>query len=180
MFNANPHDPSKIENFPYKECMKAGKMLLQGAVNLGEDNASGVQSCVVESMHADEISRTVKSDPLLLLFGQTQFSKLGAKRASLVREKLRLAGRLKLSIRKLTGMENAHIDDFLIPELFDACVNGVKEIAEITTQNSQSGTKVFARPFFCSQNGAVAKETRKFEKGPGNQESEFHIQRKNS
>lgn len=41
----NPHDPSKIKNFPNKECMKAGKMLLQGAVNLGEDNASEVHSC---------------------------------------------------------------------------------------------------------------------------------------
>lgn len=130
-------------------------------------------------MHADEISQTVKSDPLLLLFEQTQFSKRGAKKASLVREKLRLAGRLKLPLRKLTGMENAHIDDFLIPELFDACVNGIKEIAEITTQNSKWNQGI-CYAFFCSQNGAVAKETRKFEKGPGNQESEFHIQRKNS
>lgn len=76
-------------------------MLLQGAVNLDEDNASEFQSCVVESMHADEISKTVKSDPLLLLFGQTQFSKLRAKKASHVREKLRLAGRLKVSLRNL-------------------------------------------------------------------------------
>lgn len=116
-------------------------------------------------MHADEISRTVKSDPLLLLFEQTQFSKLGAKKASLVREKLRLAGRLKLSLRKLTGMENAHNEDFLIPELFDSCVNGVKEIAEITNQNSLSGTKVFARPSSALKLGQLLKKLASLKRG---------------
>lgn len=89
----------------------------------------------------------------------------GAKRASLVREKLRLAGRLKLSLRKLTGMENAHIEDFLIPELFDACVNGVKENAEITTQNSLSGTKVFARPSSALKIGQLLKKLASLKRG---------------
>lgn len=128
-------------------------------------------------MHADEISRTVKSDPLLLLFEQTQFSKLGAKKASLVREKLRLAGRLKLSLRKLTGMENAHNEDFLIPELFDACVNGVKEIAEITNQNSLSGTKVFARPSSALKLGQLLKKLASLKRGQAIRNSIFKEKR---
>lgn len=70
----------------------------------------------------------------------------------------------------LTKMENAHIEDFLIPELFDACVNGVKENAEITIQNSLSGTRFLARPSSALKMGQLLKNS-KFEKGPGNQES---------
>lgn len=54
-------------------------------------------------------------------------------------------------------MENAHIEDFLIPELFDACVNGVKEIAEITNKK-QSGTKVFAMPSSALKMGQLLKK----------------------
>lgn len=53
-------------------------------------------------------------------------------------------------------MENAHIEDFLIPELFDACVNGVKEIAE--SRKKKSGTKVFAMPSSALKMGQLLKK----------------------
>lgn len=123
------------------------------------------QKYVLDSFHSDKISRSVKSDYLLLLLGKTQLSKLGFRRASQVREKLRIMGRLKLQLRSLSGNESASVEDFITPSQFDVCITAVKSLAMESDRNSLSGTKTFNKPSLALKAGQLLKKVADLKKG---------------
>lgn len=68
-----------------KDGISVGKSILQGAIGVnitGPIIDDDLQKYVLDSFYSDEISRSVKSDYLLLMLGKAQLSKLGFKRAS--------------------------------------------------------------------------------------------------
>lgn len=83
---------------------------------------------VLKRFHSDDVSRVVKSDKLLLLFGKVQLRKLGLQRAGQVREKMRILGRLIIELRTLTGQESVDIDEFIKPSNFDVCMKAVGKL----------------------------------------------------
>lgn len=152
-----------------KDVATAAKMLIQGATGIGalgfEINDEQFISDVLKAMHVDEISLAIKSDQLLILLGQTQYNKLGALKACHVREKLRIMGRLKLVLRKMTAKESASIEEFIHPNLFDTCVQGVKSLAEISDSLSLSGTKTFTKPALALKAGQLLKKVAELKRG---------------
>ncbi|XP_021361550.1 uncharacterized protein LOC110455631 [Mizuhopecten yessoensis] len=146
-------------------------MLIQGATGVGavgfEIDDEQFDSNVLKAMHVDEISLAIKSDPLLVLLGQTQYNKLGARKACHVREKLRIMGRLKLVLRRNTGKVSASIEEFINPMHFDTCVQGVKSLAEETDQLSLSGTKTFKKPSLALKAGHLLRKIAELKKGQG-------------
>lgn len=132
-----------------KDGISVGKSILQGAIGVnitGPIIDDDFQKYVLDSFYSDEISRSVKSDYLLLMLGKAQLSKLGFKRASQVTEKLKIMGRLKLQLRSLLGNESASVEDFITPSQFDVCITAVKSLAMESDRNSLSGTKTFNKP----------------------------------
>lgn len=132
-----------------KDGISVGKSILQGAIGVnitGPIIDDDFQKYVLDSFYSDEISRSVKSDYLLLMLGKAQLSKLGFKRASQVTEKLMIMGRLKLQLRSLLGNESASVEDFITPSQFDVCITAVKSLAIESDRNSLSGTKTFNKP----------------------------------
>lgn len=108
-----------------KDGISVGKSILQGAIGVnitGPIIDDDLQKYVLDSFYSDEISRSVKSDYLLLMLGKAQLSKLGFKRASQVTEKLMM----KLQLRSLLGNESASVEDFITPSQFDVCITAVK------------------------------------------------------
>lgn len=115
-------------------------------------------SDVLQTMYNDQVSPTVKSDPLLLLLGKTQYSKLGSTRAGQVREKLRILGKLKLILRQITQQTSANIGDFITPQKFANCVTAVKSLASVSDKPSLSGTKTFDKPSMVLKAGQLLKK----------------------
>ena len=133
-----------------KDCITASRMLIRGAtgptaVGFSLDSEQFVTDCI-DAMHSDDVSRAVKSDSFLLLLGKVQYAKLGSSRASQVREKMRISGRIKIILRQTSGLSSANIADFISPDKFDACVAAVKSLAGVSDDQTLSGTQSFGKP----------------------------------
>ena len=87
-----------------RQFMTDSKLLLQGACNQPSVGPyEDFHKYVGDRLISDSVSMAIKSDALLLLFGRTQFEKLGKQRAAEVRSKLRIIGRLKLVLREIVN-----------------------------------------------------------------------------
>lgn len=151
-----------------KDGISVGKSILQGAIGVnitGPIIDDDLQKYVLDSFYSDEISRSVKSDYLLLMLGKAQLSKLGFKRASQVTEKLMIMGRLKLQLRSLLGNESASVEDFITPSQFDVCTTAVKSLAMESDRNSLSGTKTFNKPSLALKASQLLKKVADLKKG---------------
>lgn len=149
-----------------KDGISVGKSILQGAIGVnitGPIIDDDLQKYVLDSFYSDEISRSVKSDYLLLMLGKAQLSKLGFKRAS--QEKLMIMGRLKLQLRSLLGNESALVEDFITPSQFDVCTTAVKSLAMESDRNSLSGTKTFNKPSLALKASQLLKKVADLKKG---------------
>lgn len=151
-----------------KDGISVGKSILQGAIGVnitGPIIDDDLQKYVLDSFYSDEISRSVKSDYLLLMLGKAQLRKLGFKRASQVTEKLMIMGRLKLQLRSLLGNESASVEDFITPSQFDVCITAVKSLAMESDRNSLSGTKTFNKPSLALKASQLLKKVADLKKG---------------
>ena len=148
-----------------KDCIVASTMLLNGATGVLDMDQVKFNEHVLNNMHSDEISRTIKSDRLLIHFGKAQYAKLGSMRAGQVREKLRLLGRTKLKLRSLTSKPCAEFGEFLSPQFFDDCIKGVKALAEVSNQESLSGTVMYKRPSVILKVGQLLKRVAGIKRG---------------
>lgn len=121
---------------------------------------------VINSLTNDDISRVIKSDPLLVDFGKVQFEKLGTQRAGEVRSKLRILGRVKLELRLLTGKENSNIEEYLTSKNFDVCVEAVKKLCIVpVSKRSLSGTEILEKPDLALKAGQLLKKVAVFKRG---------------
>lgn len=156
------------EKLAEKQFIETSRLLLYGAGghvwqdSLNEDYYTYVISC----LHVDDIGMAVKSEKLITEFGKVQFEKLGIQRASEVRSKIRILGRLKLELRKLTSNENSELEEFLTPEHFDLCVSGVKLLCGAENgEKSLSGTETFLKPDLALKAGQLLKKTAIWKRG---------------
>jgi hypothetical protein len=103
---------------------KRSNVLRQARIMMEEGLTSEVKGRsftldVLGTLRRDEVSSTVKKDELILLFGQSQYKRLGHYRATEIAQRMRLLGRLLLAInskKRLTLMEcinGKHFDDVL-------------------------------------------------------------------
>lgn len=169
-FRSTPvrYENAEQESKVMKDCISAGKSILQGAIGVNINGPiidDDFQKYVLDSFHSDEISRSFKSDYLLLMLGKAQLSKLGFRRTSQVRETLRIMGRLKLQLRSLSGIESASVEDFITPSQFDVCITAVKSLAMESDRNSLSGTNTFNKPSLAIKAGQLLKKVADLKKG---------------
>ncbi len=141
------------------------QLLLDGAAVMGTKVSAGFREYVLSRLSNDAITLAIKSDPLLLLFGERQFHKLGSQRASEIRGKLRNASRLKLSLRKISNLPNASLQDFLKPDKFDVCYDAVIDLCEVEQEKSLSGTIKLTRPDLALKAGQLLKKLAGVRKG---------------
>ncbi len=111
------------------------QLLLDGAAVMGTKVTSGFGEYVLSRLSNDEVTLAIKSDPLLLLFVERQFHKLGSQRASEIRGKLRNASRMNLSLSKISNLPNASFKEFLKPNKFDVCYDAVIDLCEVERKN---------------------------------------------
>ena len=91
-------------------------LLMQGASETSSPKDQDLEELIIKPLKMDDISRAVKSDPLILKFVQVQLEKLGKQWAAEVRSKLRIIGRTKLELRNASARLEAH-GPYRSPEL---------------------------------------------------------------
>ncbi|XP_054908272.1 uncharacterized protein LOC129374093 [Poeciliopsis prolifica] len=91
---------------------------------------------MLHNMHGDEVYNAVKSDELIIEYGQHLYSRLGddASRHEYIRQKLRELGRLLINSRKTTPMKT--IEDHIKPGKFMLVVESVKNLAGFVAETS--------------------------------------------
>ncbi|XP_060585527.1 uncharacterized protein LOC132741395 [Ruditapes philippinarum] len=157
----NIKDLRRVEND-----VRSAEYVLKGG--LGSEMYSGDQEFndyVLSRFHVDTVSMAIRSDQLLLLFGNTQFRKLGNQRASQVREKLRILGRLKLELRRLTGKESANIGDFIKSQYFDICLRALANMCGESEKRSTTGSKTYEKPSSVLKAGQLLKKIAALKRG---------------
>jgi hypothetical protein len=139
------------------ECVRSAEYILKGALGTDEYNSSSQEFIdhVIKRFHMDNVSRAVKSDKLILLFGNMQLRKLGLQRAYQVREKMRILGRVKIELRSLTGLESAEMDDFITASKFDICMKAVGNLSGESRQRSSTGSITFVKPSLALKAGQL-------------------------
>jgi hypothetical protein len=149
--------------------VSVGKLLLQGATGDGavgfELDCGDYRRYVLDSLRQDDVSRAIKSDPLLLLLGKVQFCKLGSSRAGQVREKLRIICRLKLQLRKSLNQPSASIGDFVASKHFDACMSAVRNLSIVSKEQTLSGTQMLEKPALALKAGQLLKKCALLKRG---------------
>ena len=141
-------------------------LLMQGASETSSPVDQDFEELIIKPLKMDDVSRAVKSDPLILKFGKVQLEKLGKQRAAEVRSKLRIIGRAKLQLRNASSTKTEeYIEEFLTPATFDCCVAGVKNLCVITGSPSLSGTQVFEKPDLALKAGQLLKKLAFLKKG---------------
>ena len=116
---------------------------------------------ILDSLQDGLVAATIKSDPLLKQIGMSWFGKLGRARASEVRGRLRLLGRLKLQLRDMVPpvlKSSDSITKAIAPDKFDAVVAATRKIAGATSGATLNGLMKMARPGSAMKMGQYIKK----------------------
>ena len=152
-----------------KDLLKASKMLLAGALSVGPPGTTQISNemfveHIISRFTNDDITRTVKSDHLLLSLGTVLFEKLGTERANEVRSRMRNGARLKMKLQEITN-RNVALEDFITGTNFDNCITAVKDLAEISTEHSLNGVIMFKKPSLALKLGSLLKKVAGLKRG---------------
>lgn len=124
-----------------RRVVKSSRLLLP----VSKEVSKGLQS-VLASLNADEVSRIVKSDALILKVGEKQFGRHGHdnEQYSMIRNNLRELGRLLKQLRQTSGKINATLESFLDPAQFKTVVNAAKAVAGFSEKENSFKTPSLA------------------------------------
>lgn len=149
-----------------KHNMTTSRLLLYGAGGQmwNEELDFDYNKYVIHRLMKDEVSLAVINDKLLVDFGKAQFEKLGIQRASDVRAKLRILGRIKLQLREIVCFD--YIEQYLSAQLFDTCVTAVKHLGIVSKEKkSLSGTDLLEKPDLVLKAGQLLKKVTIMKRG---------------
>lgn len=126
---------------------KQGKSRIQSICSFAQPVPDGISKKVwemVNSMHIDEITKTVKEESCILRFGEHLYAKHGHDKGKheYIRQKMRELGRLIL-LAKGTG-KLKKIEDFYKPSNFNLVIDAVKEVAGFDTEKNAYKTPSLA------------------------------------
>ena len=79
-------------------------------------------------------------------FGTVLFQKLGVKRSSDIRQRLRACARLLLQLRVMSSKPEADMQSFITPQYFDTVIQAVKVVAQSEPMASLNGHQKFDKP----------------------------------
>ncbi|KAM4577992.1 uncharacterized protein V3H82_012082 [Fundulus diaphanus] len=111
---------------------KQGKSRIQSICAFAQPVPEGVSKKVwelVNAMHQDEVTQTIRQEKTILRFGEHLYAKHGHDKAKhdYIRQKMRELGRL-IQHSKRTG-KMKQIEDFFIPSNFNVVIAAVKDVA---------------------------------------------------
>ncbi|XP_070184642.1 uncharacterized protein [Littorina saxatilis] len=112
-----------------REFVKKGKLMLPDS-ECKEDESEAFQS-FLDTLQSDHIRLVVKTDPLIKELARSQVKRHGfnPSRFAQIRNKVREVSRLLLKLRKVSGLENASLKEFLTPEMFKTVIEATKQVA---------------------------------------------------
>jgi hypothetical protein len=93
----------------------------------------------LQALQDDSIGKGVKNDSGIMMFGWTQFERLGRRRAGEVRYRMRLLERIKRELRSLMKADSTELSEYLSPDKFDALVEAVCTIVGVSEGRSLNG-----------------------------------------
>lgn len=125
-------------------------------------SASDALKIVLTTFSSDAVSRLVKSDPLILQFGEKLCLRLGHDRENFsnIRNTLRELGRLLKQLRESAGLPDGNLDAFIDPLYFQNVVSSAKHIAGFSEK-----THLFTTPSLALKLGHSLKKCSKIIKG---------------
>ena len=159
---------------PEKQCqekshIKASKSLLYGAGVFDQERSntnSEFYRYVIDIMASDETGTTVRKDPSIKLAEQVLYGRLGKQRASEIRYRLRLLGRLKCELMPDTLVRNANnLDTYIKPDKFNSMVEGVKQLVKVSDERSLNGVIMFDKPETAKKVGQLVKKMAELKQG---------------
>lgn len=119
---------------------------------------------LTEAMRNDSVTRIVKSDSTILAYGEKLCTKHGHDKDqhNYIRQKLREVARLVQELRKQSGDENKHLEDFVYPSSFHLIANCCKYVA-----GYDEGTNSYATPSLALKIGHILQKCLKIVVGKG-------------
>lgn len=159
-----PSEPATVdgEEKVQRKMVEAGVRLLHGAgISFAKEINAGKEEFyvyVVQALQDDNLGKGVKNDPGIMMFGRTEFDRLGRRRAGEVRYRMRLLERIKRAARSLTKIDGSELSDYLAPDKFDAVVEAVRTTVGVSDERSLNGVIMFAKPELAKKTGQLIRK----------------------
>ena len=144
-----------------RKMVASGKRLLHGAgVRLAKEQETGVQNeeffvHVLQALQDDSVGKGVRNDSGIMMFGKTQFERLGRRRAGEVRYRMRVLERIKRELRSLIKGDSTELSQYLSPDKFDALVEAVRKVVGVSEERSLNGVIMFTKPELAKKTGQM-------------------------
>ncbi|KAJ8300368.1 hypothetical protein KUTeg_021887 [Tegillarca granosa] len=156
--------PADLEEKESRKFIKDGINILKGAgVNLKHVTTSNDKEefyyHVLGSIQNDDIGHKLKNDEGIIMFGKSEFERLGRRRANEVRYRMRLLQRIKdivLSLDK--SVTTSNLMSLLAPDRFEFFVETVKVLVGIRKEKSLNGVVMFGKPQLAKKTGQIIRK----------------------
>ncbi|KAJ8321044.1 hypothetical protein KUTeg_002631 [Tegillarca granosa] len=156
--------PADLEEKESRKFIKDGINILKGAgVNLKHVTTSNDKEefyyHVLGSIQNDDIGHKLKNDEGIIMFGKSEFERLGRRRANEVRYRMRLLQRIKdivLSLDK--SVTTSNLMSLLAPDRFEFFVEAVKVLVGIRKEKSLNGVVMFGKPQLAKKTGQIIRK----------------------
>lgn len=139
--NLNSDVNSKVAR---KRVVGLSRMLLAGSRQADSTSRQKFREEVLDSMRIDDVSRTVRADPMILKYGEALHRKLGRERFHDISQRMRQLARLLLEIRREHPDETTSLDKCLTGQQFDAVMEAAERLCGLS--DNESGQPVFGLP----------------------------------
>ena len=149
------------ESYQGKDIIKAGKLLLYGAMQntMSGELVDEFYRYIILSMQNDEVTRRAQQDQSIVSLGKTMFEKLGLARASDVRYKMRLMSRLKMEIVKsVMPAQNDSLSDYIKPQNFNKILEATRVLCGKSDEKTLNGVNKIDKPEVAKKIGHMLKK----------------------
>ncbi|XP_060587044.1 uncharacterized protein LOC132742612 isoform X2 [Ruditapes philippinarum] len=158
------NESNKSDEKESSRFIKSGRMLLHGAgvhLHSGETSWEDDEfyTYVLGALQNDTIGRSLKRDSGLILYGKTEFERLGRRRANEVRYRMRLLERIKTVVKSLHESDSSFdMESLLTPDRFPSFIQAVRTVVGISEERSLNGVMMFDKPELARKVGQMIRK----------------------
>ncbi|OWF47589.1 hypothetical protein KP79_PYT06792 [Mizuhopecten yessoensis] len=132
-------------------------LLLLEARQETETNKDFYEFIIFPMLH-DDVSKCVKTDPLIQKLGKVLFHRLGKERGADIRGRLRNLARLLMELKKHGPNQSLTLVDFIKPSALDECITATRNICGVAGSKTLNGTQKLLKPALTSKLGELLKK----------------------
>jgi hypothetical protein len=123
----------------------ASRILLEGACSQTTTCTTEFNENILSRLRRDYVSRVIRSDELILQFGQSLYRKLGTHRATDICQRMRQLARLVITANSLNN-KSLQLKSYIDGCHFDDILNATEKLSGATTDDN--GRNIFNTPSF--------------------------------